>query len=324
MATLTQNVMTLLEQAKRRYNGEVQKIAEILNRINDIIGNVAAYEANDVHSHTVTKRHRLPTINERAVNEGASSGISQVRQYREDLTVLDSIVQMDELLYDPEPDFREFLMTEIAAQLEGTMQTFATRFIYGDRSSNPKTINGLATRYNALAANSVVSAGGSGSDLTSVWLIETGKNAFYLFYPKGSSAGIKTKDIGEATLYDASSNPYRGYEYQVQMKFGMAIPDDRAIKRLANIESTGESNNIRADAVTANLTLLTDQLPSFGRNAVVLANRTTKGQMDVWALNKSNAAYTLQQLEDGTMITRFNGMPVIIAEAILDTESALT
>lgn len=324
MATITQNVITLLEQAKRRYNGEVQKVAEILDQMNQIVETAAAYEANDVHSHTVTLRHALPTINERGPNEGASSTISQVRQVREGLMVLDSIVQMDELIYDPEPDFREFLMSEVAAQMEGTMQTFGNRFVYGNVATNPKAINGLATRFNALSLDNVVGASGTGDDTTSVYLVEWGKNTAYLFYPKGSEAGIRTVDLGENTLYDASSNPYRGYEYQVQMKIGLAVPDDRAVQRLANIESAGTANNLRAEAVTSNLTIMVDKLPNYGRNACLYVNRTTKGQIDVWAQDKGNGAYTIQTFEDGTMLTRFQGVPIKVIEQILDTETAIS
>jgi hypothetical protein len=325
MSTLSQNVITVLEQAKRRYNGEVQKIAEILDELNDVFKTAAAYEGNDVHSHVSTIRSALPTVSPRGPNEGATNTVSKVRQIREGIMVLDSIIQVDELIYGPEPDFNEFMMGEVKAHMEAELQTFAYNFIYGNTASDPKVIDGLATRYPSLVSNHVIGAGGTGSDLTSVWMVEWGRDSAHLFYPKGSEAGIMSKALGENTLYDSSSKPYRGYEYQVQVKIGMAIPDeDRAVHRLANIESAGTTANLRASGVAENLILLQAQLPRFGRDSVIYVNRTTKGQFDVWAHDKSNAYFTLDVLQDGTNITRFNGAPIAVIEQILDTEAALT
>lgn len=323
MATLTQNVLTILEQAKRKFNGETQKIAEILDELNEVIATAAAFEANDTHSHVVTVRSALPTISTRGPNEGASSTVSQVRQIREGIMVLDSIIQVDELIYGPESSFDEFMMQEVAAQLEATMQKFSEEFLYGDLADDPKGLNGMFTRYNSASLANVYDAGGAGSDCTDILMIEWGRQSAYLFYPKNSQAGITSKDLGEATLYDASSNPYRGYEYQVQLKSGIAVADDRAVQRLASIEASGTSNNLTADTVVDNMVYMKNALPRMGKNAVIYANRTTKSQMDIWALDKTNAYFTMETLQDGSMQNRFQGIPIRMIEQIIDTNDAL-
>lgn len=324
MSTLSQNVITLLEQAKRNFNGEVQKIAEISERYNKVIETAAAYEANDTHSHVLTVRTEVPTFAARGPNEGASTGVSKVRQIREDIMVLDSITQIDELIYKRESNPREFIMTEAAGQMQGALQTFGTNVVYGNTATDPKVINGFATRYNSLALDNVEGASGTGSDLTRVIMVEWGRDAAYLIYPKGSSAGIMSKDLGENTVYDGSSNPYRAYEHQVQLQLGLAVADDRAVQQIVNMESAGTSNNFEEDAVTASLARRVSKLPKMGENAVIYVNRTLMGQLTVWALNKNNGSYSVETLANGTMLMRFQGIPVKLIEQIVDTESAVS
>jgi hypothetical protein len=161
-------------------------------------------------------------------------------------------------------------------------------------------------------------------------MIEWDRESAYLFFPKGSQAGIKTRDLGENTLYDGASNPFRGYEYQVQLKMGLAVADDRAVQRLANIESAGlggggSANNLTEAGVINLLVKAKNQLPKMGtRNTVLYVNRTTKTQMDVWALDKSNAYFTMESLQNGSMQTRFQGIPVRVIEQIGIEESAVS
>lgn len=324
MATIVQNVLTILEQAKRQYHGEVQKIAEILDEINEIFGTMMAREANDKHSHVVTVRAALPTINPRGPNEGAESNVSKVRQIREAMMVLDSFVRIDELILRPEKSREEFVMTEIRAQLEATMQGFGEAFVYGNMADDPRTIDGLATRYGALSLDNVYGAGKSGGDGTSVWMIETGPDAAYLIYPQGSTAGIRRESHEWMTFEDASGNPYRGWEEQVQLGIGLAIADDRAAQRLANIDPAGGTNGLDGTGKVNDLVKMRNNLPRMGRNSNLYVNRTTKAQMDIWALDKANAYFTMDTLQNGSVQTRFQGIPVRVLEQILDTEAQVS
>lgn len=324
MATIAQNVLTILEQAKRQYNGEVQKIAEILDEINEIFASMWAREANDKHSHVVTVRGALPTINPRGPNEGADSNVSKVRQIREGMMILDSFVQIDQLILGPEKNKEEFVMTEIKAHLEATMQAFGKNFVYGNMADDPRTINGLATRYGALALANVYGGGKAGGNGTSVWMVETGPDAAYLVYPQNSTAGIKRDSHGWQTLYDGSGKPFRGWEEQVQLGIGLAIADDTCVQRLANVDPAGGTNGLDGTGKINNLVKMRNNLRRMGKQAVIFMNRTTKAQADIWALDKGNAYFTMETLQNGSVQTRFQGIPIRMLEQIADTEAQVS
>ena len=64
----------------------------------------------------------------------------------------------------------------------------AETIFYGDTRINPQRFTGLSARYNdksAKNAKNIVDAGGTGSNLTSVWLVVWGAIPFMEFSPKG-------------------------------------------------------------------------------------------------------------------------------------------
>jgi hypothetical protein len=67
-----------------------------------------------------------------------------------------------------------------------------------------------------------------------------------------------------------------------------------------------------------------NQLPNVGRDAVGFGNRTAHAIVETMAYDKSNAAYSLQDIEGFGPVVRLVGIPIMMIETILDTESALT
>ena len=64
--------------------------------------------------------------------------------------------------------------------------------------------------------------------------------------------------------------------------------------------------------------------PKGGRDAVAFANRTLKGQIEAAAYDKSNASYTLLDIVNFGPVPAVAGVPVLMYESLLDTETALT
>lgn len=321
MATLTANQqLTLVELAKRTANKKIETIAERLSEVNEMMMDAVWIEANDLTSHVTTVRTSLPSGTYRKINSGVASEASTTKQIREDIAMLEAFSKVDKKLVDIAPDKAAFRSGEDMAFVEGIGQSMMDALIYGNKATDPEQINGLATRYNALADTNVVGAGGTGSDVSSIWIIQWGMDKAHLIYPKGGMpGGINFEDMGIDVAQDGSSNDYVVYRSHFEVNFGLVVRDDRNVQRIANIETSGSSNIFDEDLLIRRLRNMTNG----GKGAVIYANQTILSQMDVAAKDKTNVNYYIENVF-GVPTTTFRGFPVRQVDAILDTETAIS
>jgi hypothetical protein len=321
MATLdAASQLTLVELAKRTNDGKILEIAETLNETNDILNDAVWVKANQETSHKCTRRLTLPSGTWRKLNEGIDAEASQTLQVVEGIGMLEAYSKVDTALVDIAPDPKGFRFSEDKAFLEGLSQSLADALVYGNADTDPEQFNGLAPRYNAVATNSVISAGGSGSSTTSIWIVQWGENKVHLIYPKNSrTIGIDMNDLGECTVLDANNKEFQAYRTHFRLNVGLAVRDPRCIKRIANIETSGTSNIFDED----HLITLLNELPYNGTGAVVYCNSTIRTQMDIAAKNETNVNYTSHEIW-GKPVMHFRGVPVRKVEGILSTETAIS
>ena len=317
-------VLTLSELAHRKDpNGNLSTIAEVLTEDNEILLDAVNLEANDTFSHKITRRSSLASGTWRKLNSGVASEATQTMEVTEGIGMLETYSQADVDLVMSAPSPMQFRMDEAAGFLEGMSQTMATTFIYGNSNTDPEQFTGLAVRMDSLAATqNVIGEGGTGSDLTSVYIVQWNPRYVHMIYPKGSSVGLLHEDLGIETVYDGSSTRFRAYVDRFQWKVGLAVKDPRSIARLANIESAGASNLFDED----NLITLLGKMPMGARGSVIYANATVKTQMQIAIKDKTNVNYTADGGDglSGMPLLRFQGFPVRKVDAIVNTEAALT
>ena len=316
----TAGQLTLIELAKRTNNSEIMDIAEVLDKTNEIFKDMPMVEANQPTSHVISQRTALPSGTWRQINAGVAYESSQTKQVVEPIGMLESFSKCDEALALLSRNPARFRWTEDKAFIEGLAQTFATAFFYGDTATVPEKFNGLSVRaaYDAAADTYVIDEGGSGSDCTSIWVVEVGENKVHLVYPSGSrSMGIGSEDMGIQLVTDGT-NPFRAFVTHFVLRIGLAIHDDKAVQRIASIESAGSSNIFDPD----NLVKAINLLPGMGQGAVIYCNKTIRSQMDINVMDKTNVYYTIRE-PYGEPLLYFRGVPVRTCEAILDTETAL-
>jgi hypothetical protein len=225
-------------------------------------------------------------------------------------------------------------------------QTMAETVIYGDASLNPERFNGLAVRYNTIntgtseIAKNVISAGGSGN-CTSVWLVVWGENTVHGIFPKGSTAGLDHKDLGEYDAFDASGNRFRAVGDLWKWKCGLHLKDWRYVVRIANISVTdllgqsGTQANTTATWLPKLMVKALSRIPFRGMGkAVFYASRTVQAMLAVGAIDKSQSVLAIQAAAQqyGTVEPGFVseggltvlGVPVRTVDRLLETETALT
>jgi hypothetical protein len=317
--------MTLLEQANRiDPGGDLATIAEVLDENNPIIQDMPMVEANDTFVHSFVKRLSLPSGSVRGMNEGVSEEQSQTVVEKAEMAIIEGRSKIDIKIVDNAPNPKAFRMQEARAFLEGMAQTHADMVLYGNNQDEPKEINGFFQILNSLAATTnVIGASGTGSDTTSILVVQWGAGQVYGIYPRGSkSMGIEHKDLGVQTVTDANSKRFEAYEDVFTLWTGICINDERCVGRIANIESSGSSNIFDED----DLITLLNRMKNGGRGATIYCNDTVKTQMEILLKDKANVNFTPGRGEGlaGQEMLYFRGHPVKLLDAIVNTETAIS
>ena len=337
MATLSSNALTLADWAKRLDpDGQVPVVAELLTQTNEILEDALFVQGNLPTGHRLTIRTGLPNVYYRSINQGVPTSKSQTTQVDEAIGILEARCHIDVELAKLNGNEAAFRLSEDRAFLEAMNQTMAGAMFYGNPATDPRQFLGLATRYGAIAgagnAQSIMDAGGTGSNNTSIWLVVWGDNTVFCPFPKGSKAGLMHQDLGEESVPDANGNFYQALRTLYQGKNGIAVKDWRYAVRICNINVTdlvGQSATQASTAATQIINLMSralDRPPTLSMGkAVFYANRTVYSMLRVAALNKSNAALSIENAltQFGTpySLTRFLGVPLRKVDQLLNTEA---
>lgn len=339
MATLANTSLTLADWAKRTDpDGRVPIVAELLSQSNEILEDCVFKEGNLPTGDRVVIRTGLPTVYWRALNQGIPNSKSTTAQVDEACGILEARSEVDKDLAMLNGNTAQFRLSEDTAFLEAMNQTQATTLFYGNPATDPKQFLGLAARYSSLSASNaqnILSAGGSGSDNTSIYLVVWGDNTVYCPFPKGSKAGLIHEDLGEQTVYNSDGTRLQAYATRYQWKNGLVVKDWRYVVRIANIDVSdlvGQTGTQASTAATAVIKLMARALyripnMAMGRAAFYM-NRTVHSGLSVAALDKSQ--YVLKVNEGlsqfGTPYSwlSFLGVPLRRVDAILNTEAVVS
>lgn len=339
MATLATTSLTLADWAKRTDpDGRIPIVAELLSQSNEILEDCVFKEGNLPTGDRVVIRTGLPTVYWRALNQGIPNSKSTTAQVDEACGILEARSEVDKDLAMLNGNTAQFRLSEDTAFLEAMNQTQATTLFYGNPATDPKQFLGLAARYSSLSggnAQNILSAGGSGSDTTSIYLVVWGDNTVYCPFPKGSKAGLIHEDLGEQTVYNSDGTRLQAYATRYQWKNGLVVKDWRYVVRIANIDVSdliGQTGTQASTASTAVIKLMARalyRLPNMamGRAAFYM-NRTVHSGLSIAALDKSQ--YVLKVNEGlsqfGTPYSwlSFLGVPLRRVDAILNTEAVVS
>jgi len=340
---------TLIDIAKSYGpDGKVATVAELLNQSNELIQYMNFVEGNLPTGHKGVVRTGLPTVQLRSFYRGVKVSKSGRATIEDVCAMAEGRNEIDKDLADLNGNTAAFRLSEGLAFIEAMNQTFAQQLVYGDTSTNPDGVLGLAPRYNSLSATNaqnIIDAGGTGSDNTSVWLIVWGENTVTGIYPKGSQAGLQQQDLGEIDAFDENNDRFRAYAELWKWKFGLHVKDWRYAVRIANIDVSDLTSQTGTQAITAATWLnklmikAMARIPSMGMGtATFMASRTVKEMLSVAALDKSQNALSFTEgvnqygavgpgsvAGQGTGIQggqlRFMGVPVLTVDQLLATEA---
>ncbi len=337
MPTIVQTNPTLADVAHNiGTNTKVGKIIEVLNQRQDLLDDAVVLEANSGTHHKTSVRSGLPRGTWRKLNYGVQPQKSSRVNIEDSTGQLTDYSEIDKTLYDLQgsngPQWRQ---EEDAAFLEGMSQNVMENIIYGDVAGDVAKFNGLATRYNHLidpetglapanAAN-IIDAGGTGTDNTSIYIVQWGSDRTHLIYPQGTKAGLHIEDKGQVTLEDENRGRYEGLRSYFQWDVGLTVRDWRSVIRIANIDVS----DLSKDASTgADLVDLLDDaltiLPMAGSSRVAIyMNKTVQGVLKKQVSYFKNTNLSIEEFrkDSGRKVHAWDGIPIRICDVILNTEA---
>ena len=331
MATTTKsNLYPTLADLMDRLDpkGNMADVVEVLTENNEMLQDIPWIQANNKFSHKTTVRAGLPTATWRKLNYGVQPSKSQTKQIVDACGMLESFAVVDKKLLEINGMSSSWRASEEKPFVESMSQTLQRALIFGDSAKDPEQIMGLAPRFStvskAKAANAinVVDAGGTGSDLTSIWLVGWGTNTVHGIYPEGSTAGLKKEDLGEEAAYDENGGEYRVVKTHFSWDVGLTVRDWRYVVRIANIskaalkavppdENSATNHNLYELLVNA-----VARVPSLtGARFAFYCNRTVETYLRLQQANSKNVQLALADV-GGHKVLSFDGIPFRRVDAL--------
>jgi len=322
---------SLSEQAKRiNPDGTQATIAEILNREIPMLLDAPWLPSNDIWTNKTVRRASMATGTWRKMNGGVPTSSSAVTEVLDIIGMLEDYSEFDKEYIDNQPDPKQARMDEAQGKIEGLGQTLGSTMLYGNALVDPDKMHGFAPRLGVLDGRFVIGAGGTGSDVTSVYAITWGRTDVHMIYPKNGDAtlGVKHRDLGECTITTAttgvaSASQFQGYRDHFQVKCGLVVRNPRAIGRVANIETAGTANLFDEDLLIKVLNNM-----KTNESTRLYVNDTMLSQMQILSKDKANVFFTPGNGNElsGSIPLYFAGVPIrkMAREILLNTETAIT
>ncbi len=330
----------MLLAAKMTHNQEIIDVAEVLNETNDVVQDAIVQRGNDITSHVVSRRTRLPGVNWVKVGNGWDATTGLLNQVREEMGMLKAryLCPQDVMRLQPNP--AKYRMQQERAYIESMGQKLANTLfgnvLTGDLSPTvkpPEEFAGFQYRYNSTgtADTNYVISNGHTTDIdtnTSIWFIQWKLGGVYLIHPRNTDGGgLKKEDKGLVyTLGDNSSTSAAqrnkqlwAYITEFAWDVGLCVEDLRCAKRLCNIDPDH----------TATKTLNEDYIIQIRNNfksndtIYMYCNETVATQLQILAKDKTNVHWGPDS-PFGRPQLYFLDMPIRRCDAITNVEPVLS
>jgi len=316
----------------------------VLDRMTPLVRMLPLKASNNIMSNIAVRNDSLPIASTRRWNEGIKATAAHNTPLNDPIMLLEDYGEVDKKLWSIQNDPNAWRADQDMSHIEGLFQLVESILFYGNQGLNPGVINGLTTRFNNLESYpngdqtwqpNVWNGGASSGNTTSAWMIEFGDDSIYGIYPPNSPAGLRVEDLGESTKELASGTAAVGanYLYQVlrthfEWMLGIQIPDERAVQRICNINPAVLSSNNFDENIFIEAK---NWLPRAGEapGTVIFVNRALKTQIDIRAVSQKINTYFTPPSDNsmdvfGKAVTKFQNIPIYVAEKLLSTETVVS
>ena len=227
---------TLVDIVNRKSpDGRLMPVVGVLNEINEVISDMYMVEANDKTSHLHTQQVNLGSPTIRRIGQGVAASKGNEKPVRDAIMLTEGWSEIDERLVRLSGDPADFRHAKDMAFVEGFMQGMTEYVI--DGSGRDEELYGFSGR-RASIGTYCLTASGTGSDMTSAYIVDWSETGCFGLYPAGSPGGFDMDVKGLETDKDSSSLLMDVYRTKFQWDLGLGLADDRGLYRIANIDTS--------------------------------------------------------------------------------------
>jgi hypothetical protein len=302
-------------------DGMLADIAEVIDEFNDFDGDIPWMEANDKTSHLFTKRVSYGTPSIRRFNQGVTPSKTTTGQDREVIMMTEDWSEVDAKLARVGGDPEGYRYQEDIGFAESFSQAVPGYFFYGTGAN--EEILGLANRMNATSLTNTYSASGTGSLLSSIYIVDWGRDVFGI-YPTGSAAGLDWEDKGLETK-ESSTTLMEVYRSRWSWDYGLVVRDPRKIARVCNI-SVATPSAASPAAIDNAVIYALNKMPRGmrGSGVVMYCNSDVMTILDILVKDKTNMNYDWSD-KFGRPVRAFRDMiPIRQVDQILSSEDSVS
>ena len=314
-------------------NGDLADVMEVLTETNEMLDDITWVQANNKFSHRTTVRSGLPTVAWRKLNYGVQPSKSEVKQVTDTCGMLEAFAKVDKKLAQMNGMLETWRASEERPFIEAMSQKLQRAIFFGDSAKDPEQIMGLAPRFStkdpkkAPNAVNVIDAGGTGSDLTSIWLVGWSPNTVHGLFPENSKAGLYVEDLGESSATDPDGGEYRVMKTHYGWDCGLCVRDWRYVVRIANIKESllkpvpPDVNSAEGHNLYELLVKAVAKVPSLsGARFAFYTNRTVETYLRLQQANSRNVQLNLADV-GGRKVLSFDDIPFRRVDALTFTEA---
>lgn len=303
-------------------DGNIMAVAEVMNKACPMFKAAPFVEANKVTQHMYQRRFSLPSSEIIRFNKGVGGNVGSFEQIVVEIQARGNRPWYDKRLVNASPNPAVYRSNHSRGVVEGIGQDIESDIIYGSVASGTCAFDGLSKQLNALTKTMVRGAGGTGSYLSSMYIIAwNDPDGVYFAFPRGSKAGIIFEDKGESVKDMSDGSRLDIYEDYVEASVGLCIGDMRAIARVANIDTTSPTGSTFNEE---HVIYLLNQMPAGLRtSAMGYVSRKVMAAIEMRVNAKVNVNYTSREVF-GSPVNVVCGMPVFLDEVISEAETVVS
>ncbi len=288
-------------------DGSAVYIAEILTRSSPMQDDMSWKVGNLVTGDRVQVRTGKPAVGFRRLNEGVARSKATSKPIDEAAALLEASFQCDRELAILGGDPAGYRKNQWPSFIEAMNDQFAETLVYGNSLFDDTQFTGFMPRYNTLANDQVIDAGGIGTDNRSILLVGWAPDKVTGIVPKNTTSGLQHIDatsnlrphtdgfpIGDE-ITDGNGLTYLGYKDRWLWRCGLSIQDPRYVVRGCNIDFSALSKDLVSGADLEDLMIqMEERIHTLtGVNAVFYAPREiiTMLRRQITYGRKTNASY---------------------------------
>lgn len=319
-------------------NGQPNDIIELMDQELSILDDIPWLQASDRDGHESTLRAKLPSSQWGRLYKGVQFSKSEISAVKDPVGTLEmaSLVDRKFRRIYGEAGYRAYRMSEARAHTEGMRQDLSTALFYGSIKKEPDAINGFDPRYPFSDSPNVLDAGGTGKNLTSIWLVAWGENEVHGIFPKESRAGLIHEAKNDEAVIDDQGKEFRADKDFFYWDVGLSVRDWRCVVRICNIDVEKALTLSKGDAGFLDLHRLTisakNRIPASKRpKAKWYMNSDMKEALELQASDSGNVQLIYRNQDarkpspifDSYEVPYIHSLQVRENDSILSNEKAL-